>query len=78
LDIRGITTTGATYTATVAADGDPGYAATSVMLSQAGLCLASDDLPAGGGVLTPAVAMGDALTARLRAKGFTLDVRRTS
>jgi len=78
LDIRGITTTGATYTATVAADGDPGYTATSVMLSQAGLCLASDDLPAGGGVLTPAVAMGDALTARLRAKGFTLDVRRTS
>jgi short subunit dehydrogenase-like uncharacterized protein len=78
LDIRGATTTGATYTATVAADGDPGYAATSVMLSQAGLCLASDDLPAGGGVLTPAVAMGDALTTRLRAKGFTFDVRRTS
>ena len=78
LEIRGTTTTGATYSATVAADGDPGYAATSVMLSQAGLCLASDDLPAGGGVLTPAVAMGDALTARLRAKGFTLEVRRTS
>ena len=78
LEIRGTTTTGATYSATVAADGDPGFAATSVMLSQAGLCPASDDLPAGGGVLTPAVAMGDALTARLRAKGFTLEVRRTS
>jgi len=78
MDIRGITTTGATYTATVAADGDPGYAATSVMLSQAGLCLASDDLPAGGGVLTPAVGMGEALTARLRSRGFTFDVRRTS
>ena len=78
VEIHGTTTTGATYIATVAADGDPGYAATSVMLSQSGLCLASDDLPDGGGVLTPAVAMGEVLTARLRARGFTFDVRRTS
>jgi len=78
VDIHGTTTTGATYIATVAADGDPGYAATSVMLSQSGLCLASDDLPDGGGVLTPAVAMGEVLTARLRARGFTFDVCRTS
>lgn len=76
LQIDGTTTTGARYTAVVAADGDPGYAATSVMLSEAALCLATDDLPAGGGVLTPAVAMNGALTDRLRAHGFTFDVER--
>jgi short subunit dehydrogenase-like uncharacterized protein len=78
MEIRGTTTSGADYTAIVAAQGDPGYAATSVMLSQASLCLAVDDLPPGGGVLTPAVALGNALTDRLRARGFTFDVRRTN
>jgi len=73
-ELRGLTTTGARYTATVAAPGDPGYAATSVMLSQAALCLASDQLPPAGGVLTPATAMNGALTARLRQLGFTFDV----
>ena len=76
LQIRALTSTGARYTATVAASGDPGYAATSVMLSQAALCLAIDDLPAGGGVLTPATAMNGALTGRLRENGFTFAVRR--
>lgn len=50
--------------------GDPGYAATSRMLSEAGLCLATTEGP--GGVLTPASAMGDALVDRLRAAGMTL------
>jgi short subunit dehydrogenase-like uncharacterized protein len=76
MQIDGTTTGGARYTAVVAAAGDPGYAATSVMLSEASLCLATDDLPAGGGVLTPAVAMNGALTDRLRARGFTFDVQR--
>ncbi|MEP6560940.1 MAG: saccharopine dehydrogenase NADP-binding domain-containing protein [Nakamurella sp.] len=76
MQIRALTTTGAHYTATVAASGDPGYAATSVMLSQAALCLATDELPAGGGVLTPATAMNGVLTARLRNNGFTFAVRR--
>ena len=75
-ELRGLTTTGARYTATVAAPGDPGYAATSVMLSQAALCLASEQLPPGGGVLTPATAMNGALTTRLRQHGFTFDVRK--
>lgn len=44
---------------------DPGYGATSRMLAQAGLCLAQDDLSVGGGIWTPASALGDALIKRL-------------
>ncbi|MHA3700619.1 saccharopine dehydrogenase family protein [Jatrophihabitans sp. YIM 134969] len=70
-----VTTTGARYTCTVAASGDPGYAATAVMLGQSGLSLAVDELTSEGGVLTPAVAMGDALISRLRERGFEIEVR---
>ncbi len=59
---------------TVAGKGDPGYAATSRMLSQAALCLAFDELPAEGGVLTPASVMGMRLVERLRRADFTFDV----
>ncbi len=76
IDIETTTTTGARYVARVSADKDPGYSGTAVMLGESGLCLAADDLPEGGGVLTPATAMGDALTERLRAHGFVFDVRR--
>jgi short subunit dehydrogenase-like uncharacterized protein len=71
------TSSGARYVGRVAARGDPGYAATAVMLGQSALCLACDRdrLPARAGVLTPATAMGTALTDRLRAVGFTFDVR---
>jgi short subunit dehydrogenase-like uncharacterized protein len=76
--IHGRTSTGARYDSVVAAQGDPGYAATAVMFGQSALCLALDDdrLPAGGGVLTPATAMGAALAERLRTQGFTLEVER--
>ncbi|MEP6980014.1 MAG: saccharopine dehydrogenase NADP-binding domain-containing protein [Nakamurella sp.] len=77
LELRAVTTSGARYRGIVAAPGDPGYAATSVMLAQAGLSLAQDELPDRSGVLTPAVAMGDALTHRLRRAGFTFSVERT-
>lgn len=72
------TSTGARYTATVAAKGDPGYAATAVMQGESALCLALDRerLPDAAGVLTPATAMGDALADRLRAQGFEISVRR--
>jgi short subunit dehydrogenase-like uncharacterized protein len=50
--------------------GDPGYASTSKMLAESALCLAFDPLPSSGGVLTPSVAMGAALLARLRAAGL--------
>lgn len=70
------TTDGRRYLAVVAARGDPGYAATAVMVAEAGLCLAldRDRLPAAAGVLTPATAMGGALVDRLRAVGMTLTV----
>jgi len=46
------------------------------MLGESALCLAldGDRLPGGGGVLTPATAMGDTLAERLRAAGQTLEV----
>ena len=73
-----VTTTGVHYVATVAAQGDPGYKATAVMLSEAALALAleHDRLPARAGVLTPATAIGSVLAARLRAAGFTVEVER--
>jgi short subunit dehydrogenase-like uncharacterized protein len=61
---------GRVYGAEVLGKGDPGYAATSRMLSEAGLCLGSTD--GEGGVLTPSTAMGDALVERLRGAGMTL------
>ena len=72
------TASGARYAATVAATGDPGYAATAVMLGESALCLAldRDRLPQRAGVLTPATAMGAALVDRLRAAGMVLSVER--
>ena len=77
MQIHTRTSAGARYVGTIAARGDPGYAATSVMLGETGLCLAldRDQLPDRAGVLTPATAMGAALAARLRAAGHTLDAR---
>lgn len=68
------TTSGKLYRAKVSGPGDPGYAATAVMLGESALCLATDDLPARAGSLTPAVAMGDALVSRLRAAGHNYEV----
>jgi len=58
----------------VADRADPGYGSTSKMLSQSALCLAKDDLPTAGGVLTPATAMGFRLIERLRDAGLTFEV----
>lgn len=54
--------------------GDPGYAATARMLAESALCLAFDELPAQGGVLTPATVMGMKLVQRLRKTDFTFEV----
>jgi short subunit dehydrogenase-like uncharacterized protein len=76
VELRTTTDSGRRLLAVVAAKGDPGYAATAVMLGESALCLAvdADRLDSGGGVLTPAVAMGDALVERLRIAGMTLTV----
>ena len=50
----------------VRGDSDPGYGSTSKMLGESAVCLALDPLPSPGGVLTPSVAMGDALLTRLQ------------
>jgi len=77
-DIHATTSRGERYLATVAAQGDPAYTATAVMMAESALCLAldRDRLPDAAGVLTPATAMGDALVDRLRAAGLTLEVER--
>ena len=76
VELRATTGTGRRLLAVVAAYGDPGYAATAVMLGQSALCLTEDGdrLGSPGGVLTPAVAMGDALVERLRNAGMTLTI----
>jgi short subunit dehydrogenase-like uncharacterized protein len=59
---------------TEVAGGDPGYGETSKMLAESALCLAHDDLPESAGQVTTAVAMGDALTERLQARGISFSV----
>lgn len=78
-DVYTRTTTGARYTARVHASGDPGYAATAVMLGECALTLALDHdvLPDAAGVVTPATALGDRLVERLRAADFEITARRT-
>ncbi|MEM9778160.1 MAG: saccharopine dehydrogenase, partial [Chloroflexota bacterium] len=49
----------------VTGDMDPGYGSTSKMMAECGVCLAKDHTPEEFGVLTPAIAMGDALLKRL-------------
>jgi short subunit dehydrogenase-like uncharacterized protein len=77
MELHGRTSSGAHFVSHVAAQGDPGYKATSVMLGESALCLAMDrNLPEAGGVLTPATAMGVALADRLRAAGQTYTAMR--
>ncbi len=73
------TDSGRRYRATVAGRGDPGYAATAVMLGETALGLAQDGdrLPGRAGSLTPATALGSVLVERLRAAGHTYEVTET-
>ncbi|GAA1259620.1 saccharopine dehydrogenase NADP-binding domain-containing protein [Streptomyces aureus] len=57
--------------------GDPGYDETAKMLGESAMCLALDDLPETSGQVTTAVAMGDALTTRLRNAGIRFRVAAT-
>lgn len=78
MEIIARTSAGRRYRATVAAQGDPGYQATAVMMGEAVLALVQDRdrLPGRAGVLTPATALGTVLTGRLRAAGMTFEAAR--
>jgi short subunit dehydrogenase-like uncharacterized protein len=78
MEIHTRTSADARYVSKIEARGDPGYAATSVMLGESALCLAQDRnrLPGRAGVLTPAAAMGTTLADRLRSAGHTLTAQR--
>ena len=80
MEVHTRTSTGARYVSQVAAQGDPGYAATSVILGESALSLAldRDRLPPAAGVLTPATAIGSVLVDRLRAAGDTFTTQRVN
>jgi short subunit dehydrogenase-like uncharacterized protein len=80
IEIHAHTPSGERWMCHVAAQGDPGYGATSVILGESALCLALDGerLAPRAGVLTPATAMGAIVADRLRAAGQTFDVSRVS
>lgn len=69
---------GRRYDGLVAAQGDPGYAATAMMISQCALALLldTDRLPDRTGVLTPATGLGMAAIERLRAAGMRIEAQR--
>jgi len=59
----------------VTGDKDPGYGSTSKIIAEAAICLVKDCADTGGGVWTPAVALGERLTPRLVERaGMTFDV----
>jgi len=73
-ELHAVASGGRRFRAVVAGSGDPGYAATAVMLGESALCLAEDATGDRAGSLTPATAMGTALVERLRKAGHTYDV----
>ncbi|MGK5675362.1 saccharopine dehydrogenase family protein [Micromonospora sp. URMC 106] len=72
--VRFLGTGGGRRVLTEVAGGDPGYDETAKMLAESALCLATDDLPATSGQVTPVTAMGDALLDRLVKAGMTFRV----
>ncbi|MER7417183.1 saccharopine dehydrogenase NADP-binding domain-containing protein [Micromonospora peucetia] len=72
--VRFVGTGGGQRVLTEVAGGDPGYDETAKMLAESALCLATDELPATSGQVTPVTAMGDALLDRLVRAGMTFRV----
>ena len=61
--------------ASVSGDMDPGYGSTSKMIAESALCLVNDCAELGGGIYTPAPAMGEKLITRLQANaGLTFKI----
>ncbi|MDJ1008359.1 MAG: saccharopine dehydrogenase NADP-binding domain-containing protein [Paracoccaceae bacterium] len=77
LVLVGQTADGRVLKARVTGQGDPGVRSTTLMLTEAALCLAEDEdkLPVGGGFWTPASAMGVLLRDRIVAHaGLTFEI----
>ena len=61
--------------ATVKGDKDPGYGSTAKMIAESAVCLALDPVSVGGGIWTPASAMGELLITRLHERaGVTFEL----
>jgi short subunit dehydrogenase-like uncharacterized protein len=69
-----------TVEAEIAADNDPGYAATAQMLGETAVCLARNNVDSSldGGLLTPASGVGMPLVSQLRDIGFTATATATA
>ena len=68
-------TDGSSLHASVSGDMDPGYGSTSKMIAESALCLVNDCVELGGGIYTPAPAMGEKLITRLQASaGLTFKI----
>ena len=66
---------GSSLHASVSGDMDPGYGSTSKMIAESALCLVDDCSELGGGIYTPAPAMGEKLITRLQANaGLTFKI----
>ena len=66
---------GSSLHASVSGDMDPGYGSTSKMIAESALCLVNDCAELGGGIYTPAPAMGEKLIVRLQASaGLTFKI----
>lgn len=75
MDVQATTTGGHLVTATVDADGHPGYLATSRMMGEAGLLLAEPGAtPERTGYLTPATALGTGSVERFNRAGLRFSV----
>ena len=73
----GVTPEGAILQARITGQGDPGVRSTTLMLTEAALCLAedADEISVGGGFWTPAAAMGKLLRDRITAHaGLTFEL----
>ncbi len=68
-------TDGSSLHVSVSGDMDPGYGSTSKMIAESALCLVNDCAELGGGIYTPAPAMGEKLITRLQANaGLTFKI----
>ncbi len=72
--LRGASEDGRVLRGRVQGDRDPGYGSTSRMLAESAVCLARDEGGVGGGIWTPASAMGEALLMRMPDAGVTFRI----